>query len=179
MRNARGYRQLRERLKLELQARHEAAPDEYLSDSIASPPPGGEQDQDALARYGSQLPDDVKEAVLFGRVAVLHSVTPAASGTRKTKAHSTKLNSVPPLDDMRAVRRQLWSCDEVGKRFPRFSTEKERDTASIGFALDNIIEARKQRTRNGRPARVDILKEAFEALNASGIPLGVGIKYKS
>ncbi len=65
-------------VKRELNARHNAAaPDEWLNESAASPPLG-DQDPDALARYGSPLPHDVRRSVLLADALARGMATPAA-----------------------------------------------------------------------------------------------------
>lgn len=167
-RNAREYRRLRELLKFE-QAKRIAASNDFLSGETA---PLGTETPDAFA-HESPLPDDVKETVLFGRLASLPATapTPTATGAPKDKARSIDFNDVPPLDDLRAVRRQLWP----GEGGASFNTEDDRSSASTGYALEVIIEARALKPRGrGKPAQTGELKKAFDALATAGIPIRIG-----
>jgi hypothetical protein len=77
-----------EAVKADLQARHAAAPDEWLSASV-EPLPAGTETPDAFARYENPLPDDVKEAVIFAdamakRVGAFQSASlPSARGVAR------------------------------------------------------------------------------------------------
>jgi len=122
------------------------------------------------------------------------------------RPHSTRMNGVPDDADMRAARQDRWKRDQARRValandplaekvardladdpraqqhapfFSVFDTKEEADNASIRFALDNIVDARRLRSRNGRPAEIGKLRAAFDALAATGIPLRVGNKYIS
>ena len=119
----------------------------------------------------------------------------------RNRPQSTRMNGVPDAADMRAARQELWvreqarrvasandpEAEKVARDlandphaqkhapfFSVFDTEAEADNDLIGFALENIIEARKRRPRNGTPLRTDKMKDALDTLSATGIPVSVG-----